>query len=399
MAIDCEQVEGRLFEHATGRLDNVAEELVARHIAGCGECALVTDVLKLMRDQAREPLRGGEVTGEGQSGGNRLRAGSVPVENSPAINIVSHERTESEGHRKPGGDSSPNLKGPHTPASSLHLSLRDLDGTDKPEHPSLTHEMWPVLYQSAESDPAQNVADWHPDTHELACFFYDASTDPDTECDQVGGGGTGKGTIAGHVATCQSCAGYLAAFARAEQIALAAYQSQAQPGAGTPELCSGRSPGILSPQAWKLIADWEESKLAQPKPQAEILDCKTVEMMLRILSERRIEIYEMAQRDILLNARKTASAEIVPVALIDRAGSLQGVELFRNVRNEAGVQVLKSFGGQNLTKDRTLHALLDYGQTDVVVSSDRINEGVARIPLAPPDNRQLKRADYFILND
>jgi hypothetical protein len=388
MTRDREHPGEELFEHLNGSLNVDAVKAVEVHIAECDECRLATDIIKMLKAEARPA----GTIGSGRTGLMNTEVGTTTRQSEPVEGSEPAKLVEPSEHDAARDRSNPSGRTRHR--SSLRLTLRDVDGTDKPEVPQLSNEMLPALYQHPASYQFEDEASGHPDTGELACFFYDRAVS--NEADLTGCVGSASAAVAAHLALCRECARYLSDFARAELAALSASGDQSADAAVNPTAAPSLGKGI-SAQAWKMIADWEDSELAIPKAECEVLDCKTVEMMLKILSERRKEIYEMAQRDILRCAERAAVSEVVPVIVLDQQGSLQGVQLFRNVKYEKGAQVLTSFMGPDRFENKMVHALLDYGLPNVLVASNRLSGGVVRIPIPGPQDRQLRQTDYFII--
>jgi hypothetical protein len=385
MTTDCEHPGEKLFEHLNGSLNADADKAIEQHIAECDECRVAADIVKMLKLGARPA----GTMGIGNAGLPNIAVGTISRQSKPAEGSEPSKLVE---HTDDARDRS-NPAGPARHRSSLRLTLRDVDGTDKPEVPPLSNEMLPALYQYPASYQFEDEASRHPDTGELACFFYDHAES--NEADLTGCERSASAIVAAHVALCQECARYLSDFARAEAVASSARGDQ--------RVAAGVDPGLdpllgkgISAHALKMIADWEESELAIPKAEGEVLDCKTVEMMLKVLSERRKEIYEMAQKDILRCAERAAASEVVPVIVLDQQGILQGVQLFRNLKYENGALVLTSMGPDRF-ENKMVHALLDYGLPNVVVASNRLSGGVARIPIGVPADSQLRQTDYFII--
>ncbi|HUK89423.1 MAG TPA: hypothetical protein VLZ81_03410 [Blastocatellia bacterium] len=369
MTKDCDLPVEKLFDHLNSQAnpDGVHQAVVesnqhiAQHIAECAECRTTADLVGLLKQTA-----------------------GVAV---PAI-------TSGPGRIAPTGQGSPGEVEKGSTKHPAPLTLEDVDGSCKPAIPGLSEEMWPALYQHDDG------ADRRPSTHELACFFYNNVADQPSDSRAGLLRELASPAVAAHVALCPDCARYVADFAKAEAIA----SDFAPPAAGAESSPPDITPTIPE-QTWKLIAEWEESDLARPKPDADVIDCQMMETLLKLLSERRKEIYEMAQREILRHAdRDSGSAAgsavvpvIVPVIVVDQQGALQGVELFRSIKNENGAQCLEGFTRPERFENRILHAVMKQGQNEPVVASDRIHAGLARIPLAEVDPAGSK-TDYFIID-
>jgi hypothetical protein len=355
--------EENLLRHLNGSLSPAEDTEVGLHLDRCPECRAAAAVIKQLRQAARA-----KVISSGAPDGKDPKA---------------------EGHGEAAGHGQA-VSGPTASARArpAPLTLGDVDGSGKPEIPGLESEqMWPLIYQH------EDEIFGHPSTHDLACFFYWHQGDcSEGQHGQTPGGGPTEmpsESVAAHIALCRECATYLSDFANAESAALD-FSGQGCSTNMTPHA----EPGFQMPKsAWELISNWQESDFAKPRAVSATLDSATLEMLLRLLSERRREIHEMAQRDLIQCAERAAGVPIVPVVVVDRTGELCGVELFRNVKYDRGAQVLESVQESNRFEDQIIHALVDYGNPDPAVASDRIRGGVARLtlPLVP------RRADYFII--
>ena len=228
--------------------------------------------------------------------------------------------------------------------------------------------------QSQISNHKSQVSEEHPTVSELASFFYSKSPR------------AANRATAAHVARCRSCADEIAEYARAERAA-----SDYAPALAA----QGETPA----SAWEMIREWEESSFAKPKPATEAIDQEMLAKLFNLLSE---------QKDLLRNVQRTITARgpgedetqrLVPVIVVDRSGQLRGVEVFEKVNDERGRSVLKHAEKSNRFDKKPLHALLDFGDEDRVIVTDRIDHDTVKLQQDSPPDAKLRRADYFIIDD
>jgi hypothetical protein len=228
--------------------------------------------------------------------------------------------------------------------------------------------------QSRISNLESQVSEEHLPVSELASFFYSKSPRASNK------------TAAAHVAQCRSCAEAIAEYARAERAAREYDPAQA---AG----------GEVPAKAWEMIREWEESSFAKPKPASETLGQEMLAKLFNLLSE---------QKDWLRNARRSVTGQaagqdeprnLVPVIVVDKSGQFRGVEMFEKVTDADGESVLKHAEKSERFDKKPVHALLDFGEKDRVLVTDRINHDTVRIRQASGPNARLRHADYFIIED
>ena len=199
----------------------------------------------------------------------------------------------------------------------------------------------------------------HPDVAALAVFFYGPS--PSERDAQV----------AAHVARCSDCAAAIALYAQAEQAAAnyePAVEADAVPAA-----------------AWQMIHEWEESDYARLKPASEAVNHELLTRLTAALSEQR-------------PPADAASGDAVPVTVIDREGRVRGVEMFKPATDAEGASVLRHTQASEQFDARPVHVLLDYGDENRVILSERVERDTVRIK-QPIRRTQPLRADYFIIED
>lgn len=214
----------------------------------------------------------------------------------------------------------------------------------------------------------------HPTVSELASFFYSKSARARNQA------------TAAHVAQCRSCAKEMAQYAQAERAA-SEYNPALQAG--------GEAPAA----AWEMIREWEESSFAKPKPASETIGKEMLAKLFDLLSE---------QTDWLRNVHRTLTtqapgkdepASLVPVIVLDRSGRFRGVEVFEKVTAADGESVLKHAEKSERFDKKPVHALLDFGEKDRVILTDRVDQDTVRLQQASRPDAKLRRADYFIIED
>lgn len=224
----------------------------------------------------------------------------------------------------------------------------------------------------------------HPDVSELASFFYDKSSR-----------GRSPATAA-HVALCQSCADDLALYAQAERAASLSDSSQA-------------APGEAPARAWEMILDWEESSFARPKPEGQSISGDMLAKLSQLLSERKDDLRgrarEALERGVILTGELTRQGpdasrpDLVPVIIVDRTGQFRGVEMFEKATGERGASILTHAEKSSRFDNKPFQALLDFGEKSSVVVSDLIRRDTIRLQHVARPNAELRRADYFIIED
>ncbi|MGA9768292.1 MAG: hypothetical protein WBV94_04575 [Blastocatellia bacterium] len=221
--------------------------------------------------------------------------------------------------------------------------------------------------RSAVSESAENsntkseISREHPDVSALASFFY-AKT-PRARDSQV----------AAHVALCRSCATEIAEYSRAER---AASHSNAVR-------------GEMPARAWEMIREWEESSFAKPKATSDAIGQELLAKLSNLLSEQRKQLAEAESKN----------AGMVPVIVVDREGEMRSVELFKRIRGSHGASVLEHAEKSERFDNRPVHALLDFGEEDRVVVSERIHRDTVRLKKPARQDSELRHADYFIIED
>ncbi|MFL6213243.1 MAG: zf-HC2 domain-containing protein [Blastocatellia bacterium] len=199
----------------------------------------------------------------------------------------------------------------------------------------------------------------HPDVAALAAFFYGGSP---RERDA---------RVAAHVAQCSDCAAEIALYAQAEHAA-ASYEPAVEAAA-------------VPAAAWEMIREWEESDYARPKPASEAVNHELLARLTAALSQQRPQ-------------PGVSSGDAVPVTVIDREGRVRGVEMFKTVTDAEGASVLRHAEASEQFDARPVHVLLDYGDENRVILSERVERDTVRVK-QPVRRTQPLRADYFIIED
>jgi hypothetical protein len=211
----------------------------------------------------------------------------------------------------------------------------------------------------------------HPDLSELASFFY-------------GKAQSKRSVVAAHVAACQTCASELSLYARADSEA-EAYDHAAVARSEVPDA------------AREMIREWEESSFAEHKPAAYVVTREMLARMTGVLTEKEEEL--AGQSHLTRSECEGDRAALVPVIVVDRSGSLRRIEMFEKATDERGADVFRYPGGSERFDRRSFHALLDFGEPSRVVVSDLIMRDEIRLPRVERADTELRRADYFIIED
>src|SRR5882762_258555 len=168
---------------------------------------------------------------------------------------------------------------------------------------------------SRASQPASRVSREHPDTNELASFFYSSSRPAHGS------------RVAMHVALCSSCTEAIAQYARTEHIA-----SKYEPEKALME--------EMPAKAWEMIRDWEDSSFAQLKPPGEVLGKELLSRLFSLFDARTPKVSERTHE-----VSRSQDAGRIPVLVVSRSGEVRGVEYFEGIVDSTGVKVLKHAEG------------------------------------------------------
>jgi hypothetical protein len=215
----------------------------------------------------------------------------------------------------------------------------------------------------------------HPNVSELAALFYAKAASAQTV------------KTAAHLSTCRKCIEDIAEYARAERAA-AEYKAVNNPTARVPA------------KAWDLIGEWEDSSFAKPKtlsyPPA---DQARVSMLTRVLAERREELHSLAEQRLTHSPTDKARADLVPVIIVNETGVICGVELFERSKDADGNEILLHTEKSEHFHRKPFHAVLDFGEEEHLVVSEYVSRHKISVPRSKRSNQQLRRADYFIIED
>ena len=206
----------------------------------------------------------------------------------------------------------------------------------------------------------------HPTVAALADFFYSGTR-------------RREASVAAHVAVCTDCANALSHYARGEAAAAGDPASQRQ---GEASIDSSTA---VSEGAWEMIRDWEESEFARDKDDSGL----GTGDLLRRLSE-----LLAAHRDLFRRRALGEPPGLVAVAVIDNSGRMIGVELFKQVTGG-----LKHADDSELFDEKPVHALLDYGEGQRLVVSDRVRGNRIELRQAQLASTGPLRTDYFIVEE
>jgi anti-sigma factor RsiW len=217
-------------------------------------------------------------------------------------------------------------------------------------------------------------AEAHPDVSEIASFFYGKPVK------------SRQAATAAHVAACHRCAQELAEYASAERAA-AEYNPSHSLSAGFPSA------------AWELIRDWEESSFAQQKSATYGVSQEMIARLTHLLAQRREDLLASSREAVTHPESGSRRAALVPVMIVDRSGSLRGVEMFERATDAMGADVLKYTGEPERFDRKPFHALLDFGDSNRVVVSDLILRDEIRLPRVERADCEPREADYFIVED
>jgi len=218
-----------------------------------------------------------------------------------------------------------------------------------------------AMKNEASESEATAAASQHPDVSELASFFYSTQEGVSSQ-------------VAGHVASCSSCAEEIAQYSAGERAA-----SEYHVANGTR--------AEISAKAWDLIREWEESSFAKLKPAGDVINQELLERLPRILK---------AQRSHAVSG--TRDTQRVPVLIISGSGELNSVEYFEESMDPSGARVLRHAEGSARFDQRVVHAVFDAGGNEPVVISELIQSDTLRFEQAGRFE-ELRRANFFIIEE
>jgi len=221
------------------------------------------------------------------------------------------------------------------------------------------------------SNIKSEIAQEHPDVSAIASFFYGNRSR--VRNSQVRNSQVRNSQVAAHIALCSSCATEMAEYARAESAASRYNTVQ----------------GEMPERAWEMIREWEESSFAKPKPAGEAIGQELLAKLSNLLSEQREQLDEV----------ESENAGMVPVIVVDREGEMRSVEMFKKIRSARGQKILEHAEKSERFDDMPVHVLLDFGEENRIVVSERIRRDTVRLKQPGRQESELRRADYFIIED
>jgi anti-sigma factor ChrR (cupin superfamily) len=212
-----------------------------------------------------------------------------------------------------------------------------------------------------EASEAEAPSSQHPDVSELASFFYSTQEGVSSQ-------------VAGHIASCSSCAEAIAQYSAAERAA-----SEYHVANGTR--------AEIPAKAWDLIREWEESSFAKLKPAGDVINRELLERLPRILK---------AERPHAVSGTRDAAR--VPVLVISGSGEVHSVEYFEESIDASGARVLRHTEGSASFDKRVVHALLDIEGKEPLVISELIQSDTLRFEQAERFE-EVRSADFFIIEE
>ena len=218
--------------------------------------------------------------------------------------------------------------------------------------------------QRQDSVPKSRTPVVHPDTGELASFFYAKSRRARSS------------NVAAHVALCRSCGEAIAQYACAESAA-ADYKP------------ASVAAGAVPANAWEMIREWEDSSFAKIKPANEVLGQELLSRLARILNEPQ-------ERKLGRDASAPVDAERVPVIIVSSSGHFRRVEFFDRGVDSTGAIVLRHSEGSARFDNRALLALFGFGEKDSFVVSNPVRRDTVRLDARTEESL---RANYIIIED
>jgi hypothetical protein len=351
--------EREILELINGALAGPGREAVEAHLAECDKCASVAGVVAALKKQARTPPRpasDSRVKGPAESG--PIAYGSLlPTQGGPA------------GGSAQGASSTASPTGPPTGLKDLEFKdlLQDADVSRPPlsRRPEGSH---PSLESVARGSSA------HLDAADLASFFYGELP------------GEAAAAAAGHVAMCADCSSAISLYS----------DSEAAAGAGAD--ASGSNPE-MPVESWRLIKEWEENCLAEPRPESETPSREMLEKFIEILRDHKDEIDRVASGQDLFRAVGRGASQIVPVVVLDSSGGFRSVEPFRRISRPRGLEALQSQSTPNRFNNLPIHALFGAGPRYPMVVSGRINRGIAELDYGSVHPTPMRPVGYFIVEN
>jgi hypothetical protein len=346
--------EREILEFVNGSLAAPARQEVEAHLLVCNKCAAAAAVVGALKSQVSSRARSNPNLGADQS----LDMG--PVGNGLLISGVTAARGGGSEQSSPG------------PSARKDLEFRDLLLQDS----SVSRPMLGAASGSAHPPPQHGAGDLssHLDTGELASFFYGELSRE------------AAAAAARHVAVCSDCSDAISIFSDSEAAAQVTGEST-------------QGSGAMSEESWKLIKDWEENCLAEPRPECETVSREMLERFVEILREHREEIDRVAGGPSVNQALNPGIPQIVPVVVLDPAGGFRGVEAFHRLPRRRGLEALQCQAPPDRFNDLPIHALLGSDRQYPMVVSGRINGGMAELDYSSIQLGLIQPLGYFIVEN
>ena len=345
--------EQEILELVNGSLPADSRETVQSHLTECKKCAAVAAVVGALRTQARA----GRTPGTDSMGQDATDPGKL---------VLYTPRVAPETPAKGGS-------GQATPPLSGH---RDLEFKDLLQDANVSR---PILEPGVEtpqwfSGSPETDSSAHLDTALLASFFQGELA------------GSGAAAVAGHLAMCSECAGAMSMYCDADAAARAGDQS-------------GLDSSEMPEESWRLIKEWEENCLAEIRPENEAPSREMLERFLEILRDHREEIDRVAEPPGVGIKLDSGQPQIVPVVVLDSAGSFHGVEAFHRVSRPRGLEALQCLSRPDRFHNLPMHALVGAERRNPMVISGRINRGFVELDYGRVKTNLIQPLGYFIVKN
>jgi len=335
----------------SGSLSGATRAAIEGHIAECSKCAAVAAVVGALKNQApAQPVQRPDRAA-------RHSGGSGPVAYGSALPIRTGSDLGSGQMTRPTG--------------RKDLEFEDLLQDASLSRPDLAQGLGSADMLS-ESMPRGSSA--HLDAAELASFFYGEMP------------GEAAAAAAAHLAMCSECATAISLYSDSHAAAEAVDHTTSEP-------------LKMSDDSWKLIKEWEENCLAEPRPESETPSRELLERFLEILRDHREEIDRVAAGSSFTHSLGIAMPQIVPVVVLDSAGGFRGVEPFHRVARPRGLEALQYNAQPCRFHNLPIHALLAAERQYPMVISGRINRDTAELDYSSVQAGLMRPLGYFIVEN
>ena len=226
-----------------------------------------------------------------------------------------------------------------------------------------------AIKNEASESEATNLSSQHPDVSELASFFYSTLEGVSSQ-------------VAGHVASCSSCAEEIAQYAAGERAA-SEYQ------------VANRTRAEMPAKAWEMISEWEESSFAKLKPAGDVINRELLTRLAGILNERNQQADGSSWKNKNAQLKDT---QRVPVLVVSRSGEVRSIEFFERNVDSTGTTVLRHAEGSARFDNKAVHTLFDIGEENAFVVSNLIRRDTIRLEQSRSEE-ESRHADYVIIED